>query len=637
MSILFGICQAEGHAVEEPQLMALAQGTKRYAVDGTFTRTEGRVGMGFQPYHTHLRSKLESELAIDKRGNLLTLDGRVDNYRELCQLLDIPDGEFADSQIVLAAFERWGAECFSKIVGDWALALWSRQDQSLFLVRDHAGTRSLYFKKSNGDIIWSTCLETFFVDNPERNVDEVFAACYLSGQQIFDRTPYREIGVVWPAHYFVFQDGRLTCTAYWQYRVTDTIRYLADADYEEHFLSLFEQAIQRRTGPGASILAQLSGGMDSSSIVCMADRLCRKGGTGLAQSVDTVSYLDDAEPSWNERPFVSVVEAARGKTGIHIENSFSDYLFEPPDPEHGRNLLPGKDLASQKRDAHFELLTNSRNFRVILSGIGGDELLGGVPTALPELADYLVAGHFHELVQKAIAWCLATRTPVWHLLSETVMYTLSLYVQPNRIRKKQPPWLTPYLRRLSDDHVRHGLPLSRGFRFAPSALSNAAAWASILNTLAQIAPAHQVRREYRYPYLDRDLVDFLLRIPREQLVRPGRRRFLMRNALKGIVPEEILERRRKAVIIRGPLIVLQIARGRIKKLFAESALAEMHLLNRDAFLSAIDAAATDGTLVWMADIARTILLELWLQASNQPQTQNDFEFSRTSPARILLG
>ena len=118
MSILFGICQAEGHAVEEPQLMALAQGTKRYAVDGTFTRTEGRVGMGFQPYHTHLRSKLESELAIDKRGNLLTLDGRVDNYRELCQLLDIPDGEFADSQIVLAAFERWGAECFSKIVGD---------------------------------------------------------------------------------------------------------------------------------------------------------------------------------------------------------------------------------------------------------------------------------------------------------------------------------------------------------------------------------------------------------------------------------------------------------------------------------------------------------------------------------------
>jgi len=637
MSILFGICQAEGHAVEEPQLTALAQGTKRYAVDGTFTRTEGRIGMGFQPYHTHLRSKLESEPSIDKLGNLLTLDGRIDNHRELCQLLGIADGEIADSQIVLAAFERWGAECFSKIVGDWALALWSCQDRSLFLARDHAGTRTIYFKESNGDIIWSTCLETFFVDSPERNVDEVFAACYLSGQKTFDRTPYKEIGVVWPAHYFVFYDGRLTCTAYWQHMVTDTIRYRTDADYKEHFLSLFEQAVERRIGPGAPILAHLSGGMDSSSIVCMADRLCRKGGTGLAQSVDTVSYLDDTEPSWNERPFVSVVEAARGKTGIHIENSFSDYLFEPPDLQDGQDLIPGKDRASQKREEHFELLTDSQSYRVILSGIGGDELLGGVPTALPELADYLVAGHFHELVQKAIAWCLATRIPVWHLLSETLMYTISLYSQPNRIARKQPPWLTPYLRRLSDDHVSQHLPLSRGFRFAPSALSNAAAWASILNTLTQIAPAHQVRREYRYPYLDRDLVDFLLRIPREQLVRPGRRRFLMRNALKGIVPAEILERRRKAVLIREPLITLQTARERIKKLFTESALAEMQLLNRDAFLSAIDAAATDGTLVWMADIAGTILLELWLQAPNRVRMQNDFDFSRASPAQVLLG
>jgi asparagine synthase (glutamine-hydrolysing) len=637
MSILFGICQAEGHAVEEPQLKALAQATLRYAVDGTFTRTEGRIGMGFQPYHTHLRSKLESEPAIDKRGNLLTLDGRIDNYREICQLLGIPNDEIPDSQIVLAAFERWGAGCFSRIVGDWALALWSRQDRSLFLARDHAGARTLYFKESNGNIIWSTCMETFFVDSPERNVDEVYAACYLSGQQTYDRTPYREIGVVQPAHYFVFHDGGLACTAYWQHTVTDTIRHLADADYEEHFLSLFGQAVQRRIGPGAPILAHLSGGMDSSSIVCMADQLCNKGKTEMAQFVDTVSYLDDTEPSWNERPFVTVVESARGKTGIHIENSFSDFLFEPSDPEDGQNLLPGKDRASQKREEHFELLTNSRSYRVILSGIGGDELLGGVPTALPELADYLVAGHFHELVQKGIAWGLATRIPVWHLLSETAMYTISLYSQPNRIARKQPPWLTPYLRRLSDDHVSHHPPLSRGFRFAPSALSNAAAWASILNTLAQIVPAHQVQREYRYPYLDRDLVDFLLRIPREQLVRPGRRRFLMRNALKGIVPAEILERRRKAVIIRGPLIVLQTARLRIKRLFAESALVEMHLLNRGAFLSAIDAAATDGALVWMADIARTILLELWLQASNRPQTRNDFEFSRTSPARVLPG
>ena len=87
----------------------------------------------------------------------------------------------------------------------------------------------------------------------------------------------------------------------------------------------------------------------------------------------------------------------------------------------------------------------------------------------------------------------------------------------------------------------------------------------MLGAIAQTPPPSIIRREYRYPYLDWDLVEFLLCVPREQLVRPGRRRYMMRNALKGIVPAEVLERRRKAFITRSPLLALQSARERIVK------------------------------------------------------------------------
>ena len=153
MSILFGISRPEGQVVEERELIELAQGTGRFAPDGTFIRATGRIGMGFQPYHTHLRSKLESLPKVDAHGNMLILDGRLDNHLELCELLELPRDKTADSAIILAAFGRWGEDCFSRFVGDWALALWSNADRTLYLARDHAGMRTLYFEQIAGSIL----------------------------------------------------------------------------------------------------------------------------------------------------------------------------------------------------------------------------------------------------------------------------------------------------------------------------------------------------------------------------------------------------------------------------------------------------------------------------------------------------
>jgi asparagine synthase (glutamine-hydrolysing) len=171
MSVIFGTRGASGTTLQEWKLLELARATDRFAFDGTFVRAKGNVGMGFQPFHTHERSSLESQPAIDSLGNVIALDGRIDNYEELCDLLALDACRSPDSSIVLAAFRTWGEDCFRTLIGDW-----SQKDRSLFLARDHAGSRTLYFEENGETLLWSTFLETFFVAGKPRALDTSYVA-----------------------------------------------------------------------------------------------------------------------------------------------------------------------------------------------------------------------------------------------------------------------------------------------------------------------------------------------------------------------------------------------------------------------------------------------------------------------------
>src|SRR5258708_5673779 len=280
--------------------------------------------MGFQPLYTHERSKLERHPAIAARGDILSFDGRLDNHEELRKVLELPSEVTPDSEIVLAAFERWGEDCFSRFVGDWALALWPDAGRFLYLARDHAGARTLYYEITQGRARWSTHLETFIVDSRGRGIDEAYAASYLSSLSTDELTPYVGVRAVPPAQYIRIDAQTVSHRQHWTcWRARDEIRYRSDDDYADHFLSLFKEAVKRRSGPGAPAAAQLSGGMDSSSIVCMSDALRREAGASSKELIDTISYYDDSEPDWDERPLFTAVERLRGKRGVHLEASFA--------------------------------------------------------------------------------------------------------------------------------------------------------------------------------------------------------------------------------------------------------------------------------------------------------------------------
>ena len=614
MSILLGICQPEGHTVEEQQLIELARGTDRYASDGTFTRADGRIGMGFQPYHTHLRSSLDSQPAVDGHGNMLTLDGRIDNHAELCEILDIYEHKTSDSQIALAAFRRWGEDCFSRLIGDWALALWSSVDGSVYLARDHAGTRTLYFEQADGCILWATYLETFFVGRKARKLDAGFAASYLACQPIRDLTPYKGIRSVPPAHFLKIRGSSIVRCPHWKWMIKDKIHYPTDVEYEQHFLTLFRQSVARRIGPGAPILAQLSGGMDSASIVCMSDQIRRFGKTRSGVDLlDTMSFYNDLEPSWNEKPYFSLVESQRGKTGIHIDTSTAGPTFEPPSSTREIFLFPGYDSQTITHELNFEKQLGN-DYRAILSGIGGDEVLGGVPSPLPELANLMVRGKLALLLSRSIEWCLVDRTPLLHMLSRTLRFTFDSYQGRNIEVQTIPDWITPEVRQTCMNLQNRGIERTHPLGISPAAIDNGLTWWSVLESMPHLFPSLLARREYRYPYLDRDLVEFLFRVPRQKLVNPGRRRTLMRNALKDIVPAEILERRRKAYVVRAPLSSLQCAADKLQMLFAKSRLAEYGFITPVAFCSALRSIADGQGTQWWFPLMRSISLELWLRS-----------------------
>ncbi len=615
MCIIFGIRKPRRQTVEERQLLDLAHATDKYAPDGTFVRSNGGLGMGFQPYHTHQRSQLESQPAADERGNMLAFDGRLDNHKELCELLDIQENEISDSMIVLAAFECWGEDCFSRFIGDWALALWSQRDRSLYLGRDHAGTRTLYFEQAEGRILWSTSLETFFTEGKMRDLDKGFAACYLSCQPIRELTPYEGIQSVPPAHYLVFHEGNLTCKSHWQWTVKNKIRYKTEAEYEERFFTLFRQSVERRTGPGAAILAQLSGGMDSSSIVCMSDHIRRERGAAHEELLDTVSYYDDSDPAWNEMPYFSCVEQARQKTGIHIDASSMSWSIDPSSQFDEGLLVPGANNQLLNYNYASTQSGHAKEYRVILSGIGGDELLGGVPIGVPELADYLATGKFYQLIERSISWCLPSRSPLFHSLFNTINFTCHQYFRHRPDISTLPSWFTPYLHSLCRHRHSHDISNDCSSLSLPGAISNGKAWWSILEAQPHLIPAPHVRYEYRYPYLDKNLVEFLLGIPRSQLVAPGRRRYLMRRSLAHIVPTAIRERRRKAYLTRAPLRALQNAADDIHSIVESLYTAQCGLVDPSSVQKATELITAGINITDWPYLGRLIKFELWLRAA----------------------
>jgi asparagine synthase (glutamine-hydrolysing) len=278
-------------------------------------------------------------------------------------------------------------------------------------------------------------------------------------------------------------------------------------------------------------------------------------------------------------------------------------------------MYPGHNRTSVENAKRFETECGGRGYRVILSGLGGDELLGGVPTGLPELSDLLIRGQFGAFLSRAFTWSLPDRVPIISTIKHSMWFLIEQYSRSTTDKEKFPLGTTDRLIRTvrgAEERIRFVYP--RHFA-APSRIANGRTWWRVLETLPHQKPRPLVRREYRYPYLDRDLVEFLFRIPRDTLLRPRRRRSMMRAAMKGIVPDEIIERKRKAFRSKSLLPFTSSAHEDLSALCGTSYCVRLGLIHPDALTDALRSLQRMET-TWVTPMVRVLLFELWARECN---------------------
>jgi asparagine synthase (glutamine-hydrolysing) len=558
----------------------------------------------FQEFRTTPEST--EQPLVTSSGAVICFDGRLDNREELMAALPRFDSGCADAALVGAAYDRWGVACFPKLVGDWALSIWNPGERSIFLAKDPIGTRHLYFLLDSGSLSWSTVLDPLVsLSRKPLALDEQYLAGLLSCFPAPERTPFAGVEAVPPASFVRIHARKKSVHRYWDFDAGKDIRYRQDADYEDHFRELFAKSIRRRLRSNAPVAAELSGGIDSTSIVCMAD-LVSALEAGCPGPVKTVSYYDDSEPDWDERPYFTLIEEKRGISGWHINASRATLFRE----YHERKFpaTPWSGLKPLPMESSFASCLESSGCRVLLSGLGGDEVLGGVPTALPELADLLCDARVLRFAAQSIHWALAQRTTVWHLIASTVRPFLPRAASRARQCFGTPSWIRPQFARRNEEALTGYRPRLRVLGARPSFQENLIALDGIRRQLAARPPSPDPLCEGRYPYLDRDLLEFIYAVPREQLLRPGQRRSLMRRALAGIVPDRVLNRRRKAVVTRRPRAAF-LANNLVREMLADS----IGVIDAGLFRNALNHSVHDSKAE-IIPLLRALALEGWLRA-----------------------
>jgi len=608
MSVQAGIWNFDGAPVDPEVLTKISSQTAEYGPDGEEMLIDGNIGMLYRPFHTTAESCLERQPHVFGSGKVMTWDGRLDNRDELISELGSPlNTESTDIAIVAAVYEKWGCDSFAKLVGDWALALWDPHEQSLILSRDYIGVRHLFYYPQPNSITWCTHLSALALPGKRFTLSEEYVAGYLSLHPPADRTPYCEIFSVPPATFVVILQRKITIRSYWTFNPHLRTVYGADSEYEEIFRHLFRQAVRRRLRTDMPILAELSGGLDSSAIVCIADDIIGKGAAGQRR-LDTFSFCDRGEPDEEDFLYFPKVEEWRGRVGHHADvtatgDSFSfEFRDFVPSPgfdgrEEGNKIL--RDVVERER------------YRVLLSGVGGDEFNGQALDFRVQIAEHLAKFELLPAGRGLINWSLRTRHPALRLLPESLNLLLPTSCRFGKAKQGHlEPWIRSEFAR-QQKIVEGRLTAAEGPWFWPPAARDA--FQTIADLACKMTHCRLGTIEKRYPYLDQTLVQFLSSIPTDQLLRPGHRRSLMRRALSGLLPKEVLNRRTKASTGRCVALALAKHWAFIERATASSISARRHFVDQARFHSALLSARDGHFYTGLVTLVKTVALELWLQ------------------------
>jgi asparagine synthase (glutamine-hydrolysing) len=638
MSAIGGIYNFDGAPVNDGILIAMGEGLASRGPDGGSHFKSGVVAMVYRAFHTNRESRLETQPLVSKEGHILCWDGRLDNREELIPLLcDELREDHTDVAIVMAAYLKWGMDFVFRILGDFALSLWDPILRTLTLARDIIGPRTLYYHKNERRIIWSTELGLLLdLAGIPLEINDEYVAGFLTNFPEPGLTPYKNVDGVPPAHAVVIKEGKVRVCRFWGIDPNHEIRYKTDAEYEEHFRHLFREAVSCRLRVDGPVWSELSGGMDSSSIVCMANDIIKCGGV-QASRLETASRVFDEAAKSDERKYILPVEKKIGKKGLHLRED--DYRIAAP---WVSEYVPAIPNYVANFAAYYKALNEamrSTNSRVLFSGLGGGELLLGDGGPFPELADLLVQRKLLQLHRRLRVWSHALEKGYFRVLWQKVIVPLL----PHRLQIARTRSFNKTLKFYNQEFVRRmnlrqrmfwppdvfgfrrpgGRYQSIMFLFAPKRIS-----AGFWQELSDI--------EFSYPPTHRPLVEFLLAIPVEQKARPNESKSLLRRALRDLLPFELVNRKEGRVSIWAAM-VHAVAREepRIREMFKDARSSAYGYLSAEAILAARDRSGKHLD----AQVISLVPFEYWLRSLERRQQAGSCLVSQAtlSQPRLTVG
>jgi asparagine synthase (glutamine-hydrolysing) len=434
-----------------------------------------------------------------RHGSLvITYNGELYNFREVQAELERLGHEFrshTDTEVVLAAYERWGEESVERFNGMFALAIWDRDRRELFLARDRYGVKPLYYTEAGPLLIFGSEIKSLLAHDAVRaEVSHAHLLEYFTFQNLFtDGTLFKGVRLLPPGHRLTVRagGGDVRPERYWDFRFREPNGRVSDPrEYEEELDRLFAQAVQRQLVADVPVGAHLSGGMDSGSITAVAAQqlpylntftvgfdMTSAGGMELPtderEKAEAMSYRFKTEH------YEAVLKSG------DMERCMPALMWHLEDPRVG-----------QSYPNYYVARLASKFVKVVLAGSGGDELFAGYPwryyraVVNDDLDDYIEKyyGFWHRLIPNASLPSFF-RPDVWADVKD--LRTIDVFrAQFRNMSVPESP----------AEYVNHSLHLeARTFLHGLFLVED------------KLSMAHSL--ENRVPFMDNDLVEFAQQVP----------------------------------------------------------------------------------------------------------------------------
>jgi len=516
-----GVAAVAGPGEKATALRALVAQQRHRGPDasGTYLDATGAVGLG----HTRLGIIDPSPAGRQPMSSAdgrywLSYNGEIYNYVELRRALrEYPFRTRTDTETVLAAWDRWGVGCLDRLVGMFAFLLWDTRERRLFAARDRFGVKPLVYARSGDQLLLASETRALRAATGLAEPDAVTWATYLTRglSDHGDRTFWAGIRRVPPGHWLTWKDGtvRVGCWYDLAARVGDGWDHRPVEEVQDRYLALLTESVGLRFRSDVPVGVNLSGGLDSSALLGLVQRI-----QGADSDVKAFTFVT-GDPRYDELPWVRRLLA-------HTKHPCVVCRLTPED-------VPELAATTQRhQDAPFGGLptlayarvfaeARARGVIVLLDGQGIDEQWAGY--------DY------YERAGERGEGAVVQSTRESPLRPDCLVPELAA-----RADRWEPPrvWGDP-LRQLQDRDLRH-VKIPRALRYNDGV-------------------SMQSSTELREPFLDHRLVELALRQPRDRKIRGGVRKWLMRQIVAEHLPVDVVRAPKRAMQtpqrewLRGPV------------------------------------------------------------------------------------